>query len=247
MQSVNLNGAQTMQRRLRNARMARDLLPSNRQPSVSKAEIVRHPSVRGLYLHWYELFEKRGRQVPERCDVEPASLHRWLGDVFVLDRGEDGGLRYRLAGSRACAIFGRELAGRPFLPGRHSSSTTLRRHAERLGSNSRALVANETLTSARGESVESELLLLPLLHDGAPDRRLLGLRTPLNEPSWLGLVPITSVEVEGLRIIHPQEERSLLRDRVLPLPRPRSSFAGARKVAHLTVLDGGKPALVTQT
>src|SRR5215470_9638016 len=74
---------------------------------------MRHSASRALFAHWNE---RRGtRAVPERGDIEPAAIRAELGDIFILgvDPGED--LRFRVAGTRVCALFGRELKGEGFI------------------------------------------------------------------------------------------------------------------------------------
>ena len=207
---------------------------------------MRHSGTRGLYAHWHELFVSNGWRIPERRAIEPASLHEWLSDVFVLETDDHGELRYRLAGSRVCALFGSELAGTGFSTGDDPAAFALRRRAARLGTDRSVLVASETLHAAHGGSVEAETLLLPLLHEGAPNRRVLGARVVLARAEWIGLVPVASVAVEGLRLVRPAEDRALMNDRPVPLAAP-APHSGMRKVGHLAVLDGGKRPLVTQT
>ena len=75
---------------------------------------MKHPSNRELFDYWNE---RRGnRLAPERADIEPSAIRQVLGDTFVL--ATDDGIGYypfRLAGTRLCALFGRELKGESFL------------------------------------------------------------------------------------------------------------------------------------
>ena len=45
---------------------------------------------------------------PERSDIQPSACPDILGDMFILDINNIG-CRYRLAGTRLCAMHGREL------------------------------------------------------------------------------------------------------------------------------------------
>jgi hypothetical protein len=68
---------------------------------------MRHFASRQLFAHWNE---QRGvRAVPERGDIEPGAMRNCAGDIFIVgfDAGEVP--RFRLAGTRVCALFGREL------------------------------------------------------------------------------------------------------------------------------------------
>jgi hypothetical protein len=55
-----------------------------------------------------------GRSAPERGDLDPAAIRTVLGDVFLLEIGGKDRHVVRLAGTRICALLGRELRGRPF-------------------------------------------------------------------------------------------------------------------------------------
>jgi len=73
---------------------------------------MKHPSNRELFDYWNM---RRGeRLAPERGDIEPAAIRKILGDTFVLER--EGGTNpvFRLAGTRLCALFARELKGESF-------------------------------------------------------------------------------------------------------------------------------------
>ena len=68
---------------------------------------MKHPSSRDLYAYWNE---RRGsRLAPERADIEPSAIRQVLGDTFVLAADSVAQHPFRLAGTRLCALFGREL------------------------------------------------------------------------------------------------------------------------------------------
>ena len=74
---------------------------------------MKHPSNRELFDYWNE---RRGhRLAPERADIEPSAIRKVLGDTFVLDTAAGGNNLFRIAGTRLCALFGRELKGESFL------------------------------------------------------------------------------------------------------------------------------------
>jgi hypothetical protein len=70
---------------------------------------MKHPANRELYGYWNE---RRGdRLAPERADIEPSAIRQVLGDTFVLAADGIAHHPFRLAGTRLCALFGRELKG----------------------------------------------------------------------------------------------------------------------------------------
>jgi hypothetical protein len=74
---------------------------------------MKHPSIRELFDYWND---RRGnRLAPERADIEPGAIRRVLADTFILSCEPHRGHPFRIAGTRVCALFGRELKGKSFL------------------------------------------------------------------------------------------------------------------------------------
>jgi hypothetical protein len=74
---------------------------------------MKHAASRELYAYWEE---RRGRRAaPERAEIEPGAIRGALSDAFILSLDAARGHPVRLAGTRVCALFGRELRGEPFL------------------------------------------------------------------------------------------------------------------------------------
>ena len=66
-----------------------------------------------LYAYWNRL--RGARSARERNDVDPGAIRGVLADTFMLDFDEKRGFPFRIAGSRANAIFLKELRGLSFL------------------------------------------------------------------------------------------------------------------------------------
>ena len=74
---------------------------------------MKHPSNRELFEYWNE---RRGpRLAPERADIEPCAIRHVLGDTFVLEANGIENHLFRIAGTRLCALFGRELKAESFI------------------------------------------------------------------------------------------------------------------------------------
>ena len=139
---------------------------------------MKHAASRELYAYWEE---RRGkRSAPERAEIEPGAIRQVLSDAFILALDAGTGHPFRLAGTRVCALFGRELKGESFIglwaaasrrPSRicWPSSTD-----ERVGT-----VAGVTAQSGDGEPIELELLLLPLGARRPSLARTIGILAPL--------------------------------------------------------------------
>ncbi len=126
--------------------------------------------------------KRRGRAAPDKDDIDPIDLPRLLPDIALLDAAPPGGeFRYRLAGSRAVAMLGREPRGltQRELHGNPSSPAVLRviERAEReFDWVARALVGGfrtTVLAMPEREHVEWARLVLPLTAGSGRARHLL--------------------------------------------------------------------------
>jgi hypothetical protein len=72
---------------------------------------LRDPRLRSLYEYW---LRKRGpRPMPSRADLDPLEMREWLGNLLLIDVGEDGSFVYRLYGTKFVESFGVDMTGRP--------------------------------------------------------------------------------------------------------------------------------------
>jgi hypothetical protein len=188
---------------------------------------MKHAASRELYAYWDE---RRGnRAAPERTEIEPGAIRQVLSDAFILALDGRAGHPFRLAGTRVCALFGRELKGEPFIglwaaasqPTIADLLTVL--DQERIGT-----VAGVTAYSADGEPVELELLLLPLSATRPSLARTIGVLAPLKAPQWLGASPMGALTLGGRRHIGASVE-----PRILP------RFMASRRPL-LQVVEGGR-------
>jgi hypothetical protein len=193
---------------------------------------MKHQSTRDLYGYWNE---RRGRQVaPERSDIDPSAIPRVLADTFLLGAEPGGEPIFRLAGTRVCALFCRELKGERFadLFGRRSSAE-VRDLVNIVCDETVPTVAGVTAHLADGTSSDLELLMLPLRHRGRTDARLLGVLAPTTIPVWIGAVPIATMTLGTLRHFNSFGEMQ----RLPPLP---SVMRNARVRHGLVVYEGGR-------
>ncbi len=190
---------------------------------------MKHAASRELYAYWQE---RRGkRAAPERADIEPGAIRQVLSDAFILALDGGAGHPFRLAGTRVCALFGRELKGEPFISlWAAASQPTISDLLAILDDERVGTVAGVTAQSADGEPVDLELLLLPLSASRPSLARTIGILAPLKIPQWLGSSPIGALTLGGRRHIGASVETRLL---------PR--FMAPRR-RHLVVYEGGRDA-----
>jgi hypothetical protein len=121
---------------------------------------MKHPSTREFFAYWDE--KRRGARAPDRSEIEPGAVRDLLGDIFVLSYDATSGYPFRVAGTRVCALLGRDLKDRSFSALFDADS---RREIEEIiavvAEEMLAAVAGITATSQDGSPAHLELLLLP--------------------------------------------------------------------------------------
>jgi hypothetical protein len=73
---------------------------------------MKHPSSRAFYAYWDA--QRGDARAPDRSEIEPHAMREHLGDIFVLAYDGHSGYPFRVAGTRACALFGRDLKNASF-------------------------------------------------------------------------------------------------------------------------------------
>lgn len=176
---------------------------------------MKHSSTRGLYDYWNE---RRGdRPAPERFDIDPAAIRHVLGDTFMLAADFVDQLRFRLAGTRVCALFCREIKGETFKSLWNEAS---RRSVEDLlltvTAENQSLVAGLTGRTEDGNELALEMLLLPLAHSGHARIRAIGVLVPFEPPYWLGERPLVELELATVRHVGPNAEADVFAPHFAP-------------------------------
>lgn len=202
-----------------------------------------------LFQYWNRL--RDGRPAPKRTEVEPADIKALLADTFILERDTRGEAVFRLAGTRLCATYGRELKGFSF-PSlwREKDQRLIARLIHGVFRQKSVVVIAYEGLSRNGRSNQFELLALPL-DGGVENPRCLGIMTAAEKPFWLGADPIADALIDSIRVVDPDKEPVFLKNRpaivVPPLapssldaPTTISEFSRARRIRHLIVLDGGR-------
>jgi hypothetical protein len=193
---------------------------------------MKHPSTRAVFEYWNK---RRGtRPAPDRTEIEPSEIRLALGDTFMLAADFVDELRFRLAGTRVCALFCREIKGEVFS---EAFSEPSRKAVEEL----LAIVNEETVGAVAGLNArteeghegELELLLLPLAHSGHARIRSLGVLAPAVPPYWLGAQAVASLDLVTLRHIGPETKSRAA-------PRFGRLDEGSRRRPGFVVCSGGR-------
>ena len=122
---------------------------------------MRHRTTEAVFSYFNGL--RGNRPAPLRVEIDPAALKPVLPDIFIMEKGRDGIVRFRLAGTRVCAILGRELRESGFAdiwdPAvRHR----MRLAADTVLANRKGLEIAVTALDVDGGTLDLEMLMLPL-------------------------------------------------------------------------------------
>jgi len=189
---------------------------------------MKHYSSRELHAYWER---KRGtRPAPERADIDPAAIRGALSDAFIITLNRGAGYPFRLAGTRVCALFGREITRESFVDlWTITSRSVISSLLVILADECVGTVAAVRAQNADGDPLDLELLMLPLSAHRPMFARAIGVLAPLKVPQWLGIRPIGGLSLGARRHIGAALERRFV---------PRFMVPGVRR--GLTVYEGGR-------
>ena len=167
---------------------------------MEQVSLMRHPSTKAVFAYWDT--QRGTRPAPERADIDPIAIRHALGDTIMLAADFVDQLRFRLAGTRVCALFCREIKGEAFNSLWVEASRDLIQELLSIVTNENVgAVAGLLGRTADGDIAELELLLLPLAHSGHARIRALGVLAPTKPPYWLGEKQVAELELTTLRHI----------------------------------------------
>jgi hypothetical protein len=211
-------------------------------PHAWKWPAMKNEASINLFMYWNRL---RGeRPAPSRTEIEPADIRRHLADTFILERDARGQSIFRLAGTRVCGTFGRELKNFAFasLFGPHDQTLVAKLINSAYEQKSPCLIGFEG-RSIGGRGMSFEGLLLPL-HAEGESARLFGAIIPDTKPFWLGADPIAENKVVWVRVVDPEKAYLFLNNRpqvaVPPLAPDAETLTGQGSLSHSGTQDGRK-------
>jgi hypothetical protein len=159
---------------------------------------MKHASSRAVYDHWNR---RRGwRRAPARLDIEPGHIRHVLGDTFMLGADFIESIRFRLAGTRVCALFAHEIKGELFNGlWSEASREQLERLLVAVLAENVGVVAGVFGRTEDGTGTALELLLLPLAREGGSRVCAIGALAPLTPPYWLGERAVRELDLRTFR------------------------------------------------
>jgi len=193
---------------------------------------MKHRSTRTVFEYWSK---KRGsRAAPARADIDPTEIRHALGDTFMLAADFADELRFRLAGTRVCALFDRELKGETF-SGLWSAASrpSIEELLKIVTDEATGSVAGVTARTEDGDCAELELLLLPLAPSGHARIRAMGVLAASVPPWWLGAKPVAELTLGTLRHVGIDSDMSIV-------SRLTAGAIGSRVRHGFVVYSGGR-------
>jgi hypothetical protein len=173
---------------------------SRHRLATEQVASMKHPSTRAVFDYWDK--KRAKRPAPARAEINPSEIRTALGDTFMLAADFTDQLRFRLAGTRVCALFGREMKGEAVA---ELWSEASRKSFDALLAGvvreSDGVVAGVTARTEDGSEIDLEMLLLPLAHTGHARIRALGVLAPALTPYWIGIKPVADLTLGTLRHI----------------------------------------------
>lgn len=168
---------------------------------------MKHPSTQAVFRYWDA--QRGTRLAPQRSDIDPLAIRQVLGDTIMLAADFADQLRFRLAGTKVCALFCREIKGEAFSTfWDDASRQTADEALSAVITHNAGVVAGVSGRTNDGDQLQLELLLLPLAHHGHARTRVLGTLAPSAQPYWLGAKPLTELELITLRHLGRDIEQS---------------------------------------
>ena len=213
------------------APLSRTGTPAGRKEHAGEQTAMKHASIREVFDYWNQ---RRGtRAAPDRNDIEPGGIRRVLADTFILAFDAPLGHPFRIAGTRVCAAFGRELKGESFVGLWADQSRRLIQEIVTVATDeSVGVVAAARGTSPEG-TLDFELVILPLSHRGRTDARVLGALAPVEVPYWIGSSALGPLTLGTHRYLGP----SIIQPAA---PRIAAALPDSRVRRGLVVYDGGQ-------
>jgi hypothetical protein len=199
-------------------------------------------TTRLLYDYWNDV---RGeRLAPTRFEIEPSRMSVVLSETFILERTGAETFPFRLAGTRICDQFGRELRGSDFLSLAGSDYRAIVRALGAVTKSGAALLLEIEGETDDNRIAKFEVLVLPLLHPENEVTRYLGTISAIDPEPWLGTVPLQRSWLISHDLVWPDGRPDVPApgwDRQLPFA---SELAAARIVRsarrQFRILDGGR-------
>ncbi|MDF9819601.1 hypothetical protein M2308_002378 [Rhizobium leguminosarum] len=153
-----------------------------------------------IFDYWNRI--RGAADAPLKSQVEPSAVPHLLQSLFILETRDAGNIGFRLAGTRICDLFGRDLRGERFSSlwgnGQHAD---IERTAMGVMDHAMPALFNATGYSTIGHQASFEIIMMPLRSPHGACDRLLGAIAPTAAASWLEVVPLEFLALDRSRLL----------------------------------------------
>lgn len=195
---------------------------------------MRQAAARTILSYWQAIQPDEGG-APAQATVEPRALKSQLPDLFLIERLDRAVFAFRMAGTRMCARYGRELRDHDFVrlwpAAQQGEILTQLNHCLQTA---QPVVLTGVAATLDGKPVSFEIVLTPLTDKEGRTTRLLGAMLPSNDEALREGAILISQRLDGT-IAGADYPRAAS-------PKASAMFAAGRetKVSFLRVVDGLK-------
>ena len=202
---------------------------------------MRHKTSKKIFTYWNNL--RGDRFAPERTEIEPSDIRDILGDTFILEVDRlYRTISFRLAGTKLCSTYGRELKGVGYLGLWHEvDNLKIFDAVKQVYQDAKPTVIAHLAETENKQFLEYETLLLPLANGTSETVRILGVAAPSEVPTWMGIDSVINNRIKSVRTVTPQElmQTPSIVPNLTEIVPVNAEDKAPRKVGHLTVFDGG--------
>ncbi|WP_199287271.1 PAS domain-containing protein [Rhizobium chutanense] len=153
-----------------------------------------------IFDYWNRI--RGAADAPLKSQVEPSAVPHLLQSLFILETREAGNIGFRLAGTRICDLFGRDLRGERFSSlWANGQDADIERTAMGVMDHAMPALFNATGYSTVGHQASFEIIMMPLRSPHGACDRLLGAIAPTASASWLEIVPLEFLALDRSRLL----------------------------------------------
>jgi hypothetical protein len=170
------------------------------QSEDAQAHIL-HPGSRALFRYWEKI--RAERAAPNRDDLDLTQIRYLVPNLVMLERDNIRlSYKWRLAGTRTCELYRRELTGTDALMGWDKfESQAIKRLFDGVVTSLQPCLIRFRLNTTLNQTIGAELIGLPLQARKDVRIHILGGIFPFREIDNLGYDGIASLELSGARTI----------------------------------------------
>jgi hypothetical protein len=208
-------------------------------PSAESDTQILHPGSRKLFAHWEML--RAERPYPTREEFSFTPIKELMPDMILIEKDHlRSSYRFRLAGSRVCSLFGRNLTAADALQGWDAfEASVLTSHFELALRDFQPVLVRMRLMTDTGIAIAAELVALPIQIRESNRVQLIGGLFPFRDIQTIGHSAIRARELVSARTIWTEHQGGSRRT-AAPLPGTRGLPPLNAPAPRLRVVQGGR-------